>query len=112
MSNYDVLDMEDDVFADRNRYGDDEEDIDAEMSGCGSSFYSDFSVIDSSRNPVDGEDYDYLDELDGIPHEVLELEERPLAPDEKMIEIMKEKERHMETSFANSTHSMASFGMV
>lgn len=106
MSNYDALDLEDDAFGDRNSFGEDDEDIDAEMSGCGSLFYSDFGVIDSSRSSVDGDDYDYLDELDGIPHRV--VEERPLAPDEKMVEIMKEKERQREVSMATSTHSVAS----
>jgi len=106
MSNYDALDLEDDAFGDRNSYGEDDEDIDAEMSGCGSLFYSDFGVIDSSRSSVDGDDYDYLDELDGIPHVV--VEEQPLAPDEKMVEIMKEKERQREVSMTTSTYSVAS----
>lgn len=131
MSNYDALDLEDDAFGDRNTYGEDDEDIDAEMSGCGSLFYSDFRVMDSSRKSVDGDDYDYLDELDGIPHGA--AEERPLAPDDQVVEIMKEtelqreislapdrkmvdimieKERQREISLATPTHSMASLIFV
>lgn len=71
------------------------------------------SVIDwNKREPcrvVDEDDYecDYLDELDGIPHELAELpEERPPPPpDERLVEMMKDKESQKELVSCILSHS-------
>ncbi|KFX93076.1 hypothetical protein O988_06997 [Pseudogymnoascus sp. VKM F-3808] len=73
LSNYDALDLEEEEGLGMDRDG---EDIDADMSGCGGGYYSDFSVRRSPR--PEGEDYDYLDELDGIPPLSLAEEPPPL----------------------------------
>ena len=92
LSNYDALDLEDEMFDDENGNGDQGAPI----------IYSDWSV----RRPdgaTEVDEYDYLEDLDGIPHDLAELpEERPPpAPDERMVEMMKEKERQKELCFAN-----------
>lgn len=74
LSNYDALDLEEEEGLGMDRDG---EDIDADMSGCGRGYYSDFSVRRSPR--PEGEDYDYLDELDGIPPLSLAEEPPPLS---------------------------------
>ena len=80
MSNYDALDLEDDLRDDET--SDDE---------C-PSLYSDFSVLDPSQ-PLD--DYDAIDE----PCPALEVC-RPLPPrDEKGLEMIREKERQKQLSF-------------
>ena len=84
-SNYDVLDHEDEL-----QYNDD----DSEGS---STVYSDFNFLNPMNIGVD--EYDYLDELDGIPHE-LPHDHRQLTPlDEKFVEMQKEKERQKEFAF-------------
>ncbi|KFZ10977.1 hypothetical protein V502_07801, partial [Pseudogymnoascus sp. VKM F-4520 (FW-2644)] len=73
LSNYDALDLEEEAGLGMDSEG---EDIDANMSGCGGGYYSDFSVRRSPR--PEGEDYDYLDEMDGIPPLSLAEEPPPL----------------------------------
>jgi len=91
LSNYDVLDLEDE-FDDENGDGGHSSPI----------IYSDWSVR-KADDAMEGDEYDYLDDLDGIPHELAELpEERPPPPpDERMVEIMKEKARQKELYFVN-----------
>jgi len=86
LSNYDALDAEDEMF-------DDEEDGHCSSSG----FYSDFNVMDPTRT-VEGDEYGYLDELDGIPHDLPE-ERPPPPPDEDLMEMLREKERQKEVCF-------------
>ncbi|OBT62052.1 hypothetical protein VE03_09221 [Pseudogymnoascus sp. 23342-1-I1] len=73
LSNYDALDLEEEEGLGIDSEG---EGIDADMNGCGGGYYSDFSVRRSPR--PEGEDYDYLDELDGIPPLSLAEEPPPL----------------------------------
>jgi len=94
VSNYDALDDED-------------------MEDCGDSdgdpeVYSDWKKIEPSRAVDEDEyEYDYLDELDGIPHELVELpkERPPPPPDERMLEMMKEKEKQKELVSCILSHS-------
>lgn len=83
LSNYDALDLEEEEGLGIDREG---EDIDADMSGCGRGYYSDFSVRRSPR--PEGEDYDYLDEMDGIPPLSL-AEEPPPLPELPSLSIAK-----------------------
>jgi hypothetical protein len=87
LSNYDALDLEDDVFDEEIRDGDHAEPV----------IYSDWNVM-RPMGMHEGDEYDYLDELDGIPHELPE-ERAPPPPDERMVEMMKEKERQKELYF-------------
>ncbi|KFY61516.1 hypothetical protein V496_04976 [Pseudogymnoascus sp. VKM F-4515 (FW-2607)] len=73
LSNYDALDMEEEAGLGMDGEG---EDFDADGNGCTGGYYSDFSVRRSPR--PEGEDYDYLDELDGIPPLSLAEEPPPL----------------------------------
>jgi len=86
LSNYDALDLEDEMFDDPDENGD-----------CGvSRIYSDFNIM----RPVsasDEDEYDYLDELDGIPHDL--PDEPPPLLDERLVDMLKEKERQREVSF-------------
>jgi len=85
LSNYDALDLEDEDFEDEG--GD----------GCNSNIYSDFNVM-NPNTAIDETTYDYLDELDGIPHDLPE-DRTPPPPDEKLEEILMEKERQRKLSF-------------
>jgi hypothetical protein len=91
LSNYDALDLEYEMF-DEDGDGDHGKPV----------IYSDWKVMKPCTS-VDEDEYEYLDELDGIPHELAELpEERPPPPpDERMMEMMKEKERQKELCFIN-----------
>jgi len=86
LSNYDALDLEDEMSED-----------DEDGPCCSSGFYSDFNVMDPTR-AIDGDEYGYLDELDGIPHDLPE-ERPPPPPDEGMMDMLKEKERQKEVCF-------------
>jgi hypothetical protein len=86
LSNYDALDLEDEMFG----IGEDGEEYSTTV-------YSDFNVMDTTHHE-DGDEYDYLDELDGIPHDIPE-ERPPPPPDDRMVEMMKEKERQREICF-------------
>lgn len=87
LSNYDALDLEDEMF-------DDDEEEYGEYGGP--RIYSDFNIM-KPYAASDGDEYDYLDELDGIPHDL--PEERPRLIDEALVDILKEKERQREVSF-------------
>jgi len=91
LSNYDALDLEDEVL-------DDGDESQAQIPGI----YSDFNIM----NPVSGEgdDYDYLDELDGIPHDLPEDRAPPAIHDERIVEILREKERQREVCFVQLGH--------
>ncbi len=93
LSNYDALDLDDEMW------GEDED-----HDGSNSGIYSDFNIMKPvGMGSGDGDEYDYLDELDGIPNELAELpEERPPPPpDERMVEMLKEKERQKELCFVH-----------
>jgi len=81
LSNYDAFDLEDEQFDEQN---DDGGGIDRT-----SSIYSDFNIM----NPIssDGDDYDYLDVVDGIqPEDLQDLPPHP--PEETILEILRENE--------------------
>ncbi|KAI9837237.1 MAG: hypothetical protein M1819_000311 [Sarea resinae] len=84
LSNYDALDLEDEVHDSA-----DEE---------GQSIYSDFNFLDPSEPVVD--DYDSLRDLDAL-NEVPQERRPPTPPDEKSIEMLREKERQKELSFVH-----------
>jgi hypothetical protein len=88
LSNYDALDLEDEDFPEEH----------CEDGGLDrvSSIYSDFNIM----NPVtgDGEDYDYLDALDGIQPQDLP-DTPPAPPDESIAELLREKERQGDSYF-------------
>jgi len=86
LSNYDALDLEDDLYHDE--LGDESNE---------SNIYSDFNILRTGTTVQDN--YDYLDELDGIPHELPEDRRPPTPPDEKIVEMLREKERQKEISF-------------
>jgi hypothetical protein len=96
LSNYDALDLEDELES----FGDwSEEHDDDDGSYCGPSIYSDFNVM-KPMTTSDGDDYDYLDELDGIPHDLPDERPPPLpGVDERLVDILTEKERQREISF-------------
>jgi hypothetical protein len=78
LSNYDALDLEDEH--------DDGEDEGADGE---SAIYSDFNIM----NPItsDGDDYDYLDAIDGITTQ--DLPDAPPQPvEDDIVELMREKE--------------------
>ncbi len=85
LSNYDALDLEDDIFSNEAR--------DKNQPAW---FYSDFNVMDPARI-ASSDDGDYLDELDDIAHKL--PESTPPPSNERLLETMKEKERQKEFSF-------------
>jgi hypothetical protein len=86
-SYYDALDLEEDMIDVETGDGDHAEPV----------IYSDWNVL-RPMGMDEGDEYEYLDELDGIPHELPE-ERAPPPPDERMVEMMKEKERQKELCF-------------
>lgn len=87
------------------------EDFDAEGNGCRGGYYSDFSVRRSPRS--EGEDYDYLDELDGIPPLSL-AEEPPPLPQLPALSIAKAEvgqlnEKAMYVYIAAEAHGAGTF---
>ncbi|TAQ84259.1 hypothetical protein B7494_g7416 [Chlorociboria aeruginascens] len=86
LSNYDALDLEDGLF--------DHEHC-AEKSEV---LYSDFNVM----NPLsgDGDDYEYLDALDGISQQDLP-DTPPAPPEQEIVEILREKERQGDSYFVH-----------
>lgn len=84
LSNYDALDLEDEVHD--------------SADGEGQSIYSDFNFLDPSEPVVD--DYDSLRDLDAL-NEVPQERRPPTPPDEKSIEMLREKERQKELSFVH-----------
>lgn len=86
LSNYDALDLEDEVFEDDQEEG---------AERC-STIYSDFNIMNPSTS--DGDPYEYLDALDGITPEDLP-DTPPTPPEESIVEILKEKDRQGESMF-------------
>jgi hypothetical protein len=88
LSNYDALDLEDGLF--------DDEETEGGTERC-SAIYSDFNIM----NPTsEGDDYDFLDALDGISPE--DLPDTPPAPLENGIaEILREEERQGDSVFVH-----------
>ncbi|RDW94836.1 hypothetical protein BP5796_00599 [Coleophoma crateriformis] len=84
LSNYDALDLEDDMMEAMGR----DEDGDG-MEGT-VQIYSDFNFLDPVTG--DGDDYRYLDALDGIPPEDLPSA-APTPPEESILGLLREKER-------------------
>lgn len=106
LSNYDALDLEDDLcccdWADEETDHDGQrnsEKVDTTEDKTDSDkdiIYSDFNIM----NPVKdhGDDFEYLDALDGIsPYGFSALPSPP--PEEAIMEILKEKERQSESYF-------------
>jgi hypothetical protein len=87
LSNYDALDLEDEMM-DSN----DDEDGDG-----GSIIYSDFNKM----NPItgEGEDYEYLDALDGLSPQDLPDQPPPAPSEEGVVELLKEREREGDSYF-------------
>jgi hypothetical protein len=90
LSNYDALDLEDEMSG----HNEDEDGEDA-----GPTIYSDFNVMKPPTD-ADGDEYEYLDGLDGIPQKPPE-ERPPPPPDERMVEMYKERERQRELCFVH-----------
>lgn len=88
LSNYDALDLEDELFEDEQEDG-------AER---GSSVYSDFNIMNPETS--DGDPYEYLDALDGIIPEDLP-DTPPPPPEESIVELLKEKGRQGESRFVH-----------
>jgi hypothetical protein len=88
LSNYAAFDLEDEMQGN--------EDCEGGESGC-SIIYSDFNIM-RPTSMSDDDEYDYLDDLDGIPRDLPE-ERPPQPPDERFVEIMEEKERQREIYF-------------
>jgi len=89
LSNYDALDLEDELVDDDHQNG-------LERA---SNIYSDFNIM----NPLStgDDDYGYLDALDGISEQDLPDTPPPPPPEESIIEILREKERQEDSYFVN-----------
>jgi hypothetical protein len=88
LSNYDALDLEDEMNDDEEHEGGIERT---------STIYSDFNIM----NPVTGDDdYDYLDALDGISPQDLP-DTPPAPPEESIVEMLREKERQGDSYFVH-----------
>jgi len=85
LSNYDALDLEDDFCDPYDDGGMDRM----------STIYSDFNIMNPSMG--DGDDYDYLDALDGISTRNLP-DTPPALPEQSIVEILRE-ERQGESNF-------------
>jgi hypothetical protein len=82
LSNYAAFDLEDEMQGNEECEGGD---------SASSIIYSDFSIM----RPIsisNGDEYDYLDDLDGIPRDLPE-ERPPQPPEERFVKIVEEKER-------------------
>jgi hypothetical protein len=108
VSNYDALDMDmEDTFNSRSYDDDDDDDDDDEDDGDSNmnaekmATYCDFNIIDYSVNSCLADNYDYLDEMDGIPMEVLEGEDQPpvmaMDVDKQMLNVL-EREVQLEVA--------------
>jgi hypothetical protein len=108
VSNYDALDMDmEDTFNSRSYDDDDDDDDDDDEDGDSNmnaekiATYCDFSIIDYPVNSCLADNYDYLDEMDGIPLEVLEGEDQPpvmaMDVDKQMLNVL-EREVQLEVA--------------
>ncbi|KAG4026393.1 hypothetical protein MFRU_041g00380 [Monilinia fructicola] len=79
-SNYDALDSEDETMMEEE-----------EEDGDGREIYSDFNVMSPCGG--DGDDYEYLDTLDGLSPE--DIQDQPPSPpsEESIVEMLREEER-------------------
>ncbi|QSZ37408.1 hypothetical protein DSL72_009506 [Monilinia vaccinii-corymbosi] len=84
-SNYDALDLEDEMM------------MAEEGNENGRQIYSDFNVMCPSGG--DGDDYEYLDTLDGLSPE--DIQDQPPNPpsEERIVEILREEERQHDSYF-------------
>jgi hypothetical protein len=87
LSNYDALDLEDDLSEDEH-----------EGVDCSSGIYSDFNIMNPMAN--DGDPYEYLDALDGITPEDLP-DTPPPPPEEGIVEMLRGKGRQGESIFVH-----------
>ncbi|KAI9703149.1 MAG: hypothetical protein M1836_007714 [Candelina mexicana] len=84
LSNYDALDMEDELHDDL------EDDFDSGNDGAAiTPVHHDFHMIEPSES--------LMDNLDGVPHSP----QPPSPPDEKVIDLLREQERQKELSFVH-----------
>ncbi|KAI9649159.1 hypothetical protein NHQ30_001726 [Ciborinia camelliae] len=85
-SNYDALDSEDEMCMDEAEDG-------------GQEIYSDFNVMCPSSLRGDGDDYEYLDTLDGLSPE--DIQDHPPSPpsEESIVEMLREEERQHDSYF-------------
>lgn len=89
LSNYDALDLEDD----HDPYDDEHGTEDEQESALDrvSAIYSDFNIM--NPNASHGEDYEFLDALDGISKEDLPDEPPTPPPEDSIVEMLKEDQR-------------------
>ena len=109
LSNYDALDDEDDWYG--NTYDDDEETPDTGSERREKTlhredkqgYYSDFNFFDErpDRQDEDENDYDDPFSLSLLPSEITKEKRPPSPPDDRLIELMKEKQRQREVAFLN-----------
>jgi len=92
-SNYDALDSEDEM--------------DESEDGRGQDIYSDFNVMMPSAG--DGDDYEYLDTLDGLSPE--DMPDHPPNPpaEESIVEMLREEERQHDSYFVHLGDSQMEF---
>jgi len=81
LSNYDALDLDDDVY---------DQDSDEDVDRC-CTIYSDFNILNPASTN-EGDDYDYLDALDGISPQDLP-DTPPAPPEESIAEMLREDGR-------------------
>lgn len=72
-------------------------DLDEVGEHGGPQVYSDWNIMKPQLTDTGEDEYAYLDELDGIPHDL--PEELPPLPDDRIVDMLKEKERQREISF-------------
>ncbi len=92
LSAYDALDLEDEIS---DPYGEDEEEFGIDRSNGidkVSAIYSDFNIMNPVSSEEDGDDWGFLDALDGIQPEDLP-DMPPPPPEESIVDLLREKER-------------------
>lgn len=93
-SNYDVLDREDEEEAAAAAAAMDEEEATTPEAGRGPAIYSDFRIMEPNE-PVIADEYEALD---GLPPP-WPTDRPPSPPEEKALELIRERERQKELSF-------------
>jgi len=95
LSAYDALDLEDEIT---DHYDEDNGIDRSDGIDRISAIYSDFNIMNPVTSDGDGDDWGYLDALDGIQPE--DLQDTPPAPPENtIVEILREKERQGDSYF-------------
>ena len=89
LSNYDALDLEDEM---------DDDDGEGGLERC-SAIYSDFNIMNPTSG--DGDAYEYLDALDGISPDDLPDTPPPPPPEDGIVEMLREKERQGDGFFVH-----------